>query len=89
MGMTITDKQIAELRKAFDANPANKVAQNAVTSVQLPDLTLNRNIVQEIDNTFSVKLDEWKVTSQKRSGRCWLFAALNLFRPGTMKKLNV
>jgi len=89
MGITITDKQIAELRKAFDANPANKVAQNAVTSVQLPDLTLNRNIVQEIDNTFSVKLDEWKVTSQKRSGRCWLFAALNLFRPGTMKKLNV
>ena len=89
MGMTITDKQIAELRKAFDANPANKVAQNAVTNVQLPDLTLNRNIIQDIDNSFSVKLDEWKVTSQKRSGRCWLFAALNLFRPGTMKKLNV
>ena len=89
MGMTITDKQIAELRKAFDANPANKVAQNAVTSVQLPDLTLNRDIVQEIDNTFSVKLDEWKVTSQKRSGRCWLFAALNLFRVGAMKKMNV
>ena len=73
MGMTITDKQIAELRKAFDANPANKVAQNAVTSVQLPDLTLNRNIVQEIDNTFSVKLDEWKVTSQKRS--CLLYTS--------------
>ena len=89
MGMTITDTQIAELRKAFDAKPANKVAQNAVTSVQLPDLTLNRDVVQEIDNTFSVKLDEWKVTSQKRSGRCWLFAALNLFRPGTMKKMNV
>jgi bleomycin hydrolase len=89
MGMTITDKQIAELRKAFDAKPANKVAQNAVTSVQLPDLTLNRDIVQEIDNTFSVKLDEWKVTSQKRSGRCWLFAALNLFRVGAMKKMNV
>ena len=89
MGMTITDTQIAELRKAFDANPANKVAQNAVTNVQLPDLTLNRDVVQDIDNTFSVKLDEWKVTSQKRSGRCWLFAALNLFRPGTMKKMNV
>ena len=65
MGTTITDKQIAELRKAFDANPANKVAQNAVTSVQLPDLTLKRDVVQEIDNTFSVKLDEWKVTSHK------------------------
>ena len=89
MGMTITNEQISKLRKAFDENPSNKVAQNAVTSVQLPDLTLNREIVQEMDNTFSVKLDEWKVTSQKRSGRCWLFAALNLFRVGAMKKMNV
>ena len=89
MGMTITNEQISKLRKAFDENPSNKVAQNAVTGVQLPDLTLNRDVVQEIDNTFSVKLDEWKVTSQKRSGRCWLFAALNLFRVGAMKKMNV
>ncbi len=87
--MTITDKQIAKLRKAFDANPSNKVAQNAVTGVQLPKLALNRSIVQNTDNTFSIKLDEWKVTSQKSSGRCWLFAALNLFRVGAMKKMNI
>jgi len=89
MGMTITDKQIAKLRKAFDANPSNKVAQNAVTGVQLPKLALNRSIVQDTDNTFSIKLDEWKVTSQKSSGRCWLFAALNLFRVGAMNKMNI
>ena len=87
--MTITDEQIQELRKAFDANPANKVAQNAVTSVQLPSLALNRSIIQDTANTFSTKLDDWKVTSQKSSGRCWLFAALNLFRVGAMKKMNV
>ena len=89
MGSTITEKQVAELRKAFDENPSNKVAQNAVTSVKLPDLALNRDIIQDTDNTFSIKLDEWKVTSQKSSGRCWLFAALNLFRVGAMKKMNI
>ena len=87
--MTITDEQIQALRKAFDTNPANKVAQNAVTSVQLPSLALNRSIIQDTANTFSTKLDDWKVTSQKSSGRCWLFAALNLFRVGAMKKMNV
>ena len=87
--MTITDEQIQALRKAFDANPANKVAQNAVTSVQLPSLALNRSIIQDTANTFSTKLDDWKVTSQKSSGRCWLFAALNLFRVGAMKKMNI
>ena len=89
MGKTITRKQVEQLRKEFGSDPSNRVAQNAVTNVQLPDLTLNRDIVQDIDNTFSTKLDEWKVTAQKRSGRCWLFATLNLFRPGTMKKMNV
>ena len=29
------------------------------------------------------------MTNQKRSGRCWLFAGLNLFRVGTMKKLGL
>jgi bleomycin hydrolase len=45
--------------------------------------------VNEITPTFSIKLDDWSVTNQKRSGRCWLFAALNLFRVGAMKKMNL
>ena len=89
MGKTITRKQVVELRKEFDAEPSNKVAQNAVTNVQLPDLTLNRDLVQDIDDSFSIKLDAWKVTAQMRTGRCWLFATLNLFRVGAMKKMNL
>jgi len=89
MGKTITRKQVAELRKEFDAESSNKVAQNAVTNVQLPDLTLNRELVQDIDDSFSTKLDDWKVTAQMRSGRCWLFATLNLLRVGAMKKMKV
>jgi bleomycin hydrolase len=60
-----------------------------VTNVRLPDLTLNRDLVQDIDDSFSTKLDEWKVTAQMKSGRCWLFATLNLFRVGAMKKMNL
>ena len=89
MGKTITRKQVDQLRKEFASKPSNKVAQNAVTNVQLPDLTMNRDVVQDTANTFSTKLDDWKVTAQMRTGRCWLFATLNLFRPGTMKKMNV
>ena len=89
MGKTITRKQVVELRKEFDAEPSNKVAQNAVTNVQLPDLTLNRELVQDIDDSFSIKLDDWKVTAQMRTGRCWLFATLNLFRVGAMKKMKL
>ena len=77
------------MRKTFDADPSAKLAQNAVSNNELLEVALDRNLVQEIDFSFSIKLDKWKVTHQKRSGRCWLFATLNLFRPSTMKKMNV
>lgn len=85
----ITKKQIDKMRKEFKSDSSAKVAQNAVTSNNLSSVTLRRDLVQEIDFTFSTKLDEWRATNQKSSGRCWLFATLNLFRPGTMKKMNV
>ena len=85
----ITKKQIEDMRKEFSSDSAAKVAQNAVTSNNLSTVALRRDLVQEVDFTFSTKLDEWKATNQKSSGRCWLFATLNLFRPGAMKKMNV
>ena len=89
MGKTISEKRVKELRKTFDADPSAKLAQNAVSNNELLEVALDRDLVQEIDFSFSIKLDKWKVTHQKRSGRCWLFATLNLFRPSTMKKMNV
>ncbi|HJO42677.1 MAG TPA: C1 family peptidase, partial [Candidatus Thalassarchaeaceae archaeon] len=89
MGKTITKKQLKEFRKAFSGDPSAKMAQNAVANNDLLDVALDRDMVQDTDFSFSIKLDDWKVTNQMRSGRCWLFATLNLFRPGTMKKLNV
>lgn len=85
----ITKKQIDKMRKEFESDTSARVAQNAVTNNNLSSVTLRRDLVQETDFTFSTKLDEWKATNQKSSGRCWLFATLNLFRPGTMKKMNV
>ena len=89
MGESVTNKQLKQFRINFAEDRAAKVAQNAVSNGNLLDVALNRDLVQNIDSSFSIKLDEWKVTNQKSSGRCWLFATLNLFRPGTMKKLNV
>ncbi|MCK4871964.1 MAG: C1 family peptidase [Phycisphaerales bacterium] len=80
---------LAHLREAFDADPAGKIAQNAVTKVPLDDVALNRSVVVSTDHTFSHVLDDWTVTDQQKSGRCWMFAGLNLFRVGAMKKMNL
>ncbi|HVB96695.1 MAG TPA: C1 family peptidase, partial [Chloroflexota bacterium] len=85
----LTNELFAQFRDEFAASPTSRLAQNAVTQITVDDVTLNRAIVTATDHTFSQRLDEWSVTNQKRSGRCWMFAGLNLLRVGTMKKLGV
>ena len=66
------------LRKDFSANPAYRLAQNAVTQVAVDDVAISREIINSTSHSLSTVLDDWKVTNQERSGRCWLFAGLNL-----------
>ena len=89
MSKGVTKAQIEEFRKSFDSDPSATVAQNAVSNADLSTLALRRDLVQDMDFSFSTKLDDWNATNQRRSGRCWLFATLNLFRVGAMKKMNV
>jgi bleomycin hydrolase len=82
---TLAGADLERLRKEFSANPTYRLAQNAVTRVTIDDVAINREIVSGIDHSMSTTLDDWKVTNQERSGRCWLFAGLNLLRAGVMR----
>src|SRR6201997_2752562 len=77
------------LRKDFSANPAYRLAQNAVTRVTVDDVAISREIINNVDHSVSTTLDDWKVTNQERSGRCWLFAGMNLLRVGVMRKTGL
>ena len=77
------------LRKDFAANPAYRLAQNAVTQVAVDDVAISREIINSTSHSLSTVLDDWKVTNQERSGRCWLFAGLNLLRVGAMRKMGL
>jgi bleomycin hydrolase len=83
----LSAEHIASFQQSFRANPAYRVSQNAVTQMSVEDVALNRDIITSIDHSFSTTLDDWSVTHQKRSGRCWLFAGLNLCRPSAMAKM--
>ena len=78
-----------DFQSDFDSKQSYKLAQNAVTQTTVDDIALNRTVVTSIDHTFSHLLDDWEVTNQKKSGRCWMFAGLNLLRVGAMKKMNL
>jgi bleomycin hydrolase len=86
---SITPAFLDEARADFAAAPVHRVAQNAVTRTCVADVALNRAAVTSLDHTFSHVLDDWEVTNQKQSGRCWMFAALNLLRVPAMKAMNL
>ncbi len=85
----MTKTEMAAFRKTFAADPHNTVLQNAITETTVTKMVVNRAVVERTDNTFSNKLDDWQVTNQKASGRCWIFAALNLLRVGAAKKMKL
>jgi bleomycin hydrolase len=77
------------MQTSFNSKPHNRYMQNAVTVTKVDELALDRTIVTGIDDSFSHKLDDWSVTNQKRTGRCWMFAGTNLLRAGAMSKMNI
>ena len=79
---------LSSLRADYEANPSYRLMQNAVTQHDVNEIALDRSVVTGSTHTFSKALDGWAPTHQGRSGRCWLFAGLNLLRVDTMKLLN-
>ncbi len=82
--------QIAALRRAYDVDPVARVATNALARTPLRDVALDRSVTTSIEHSFSVVVDdEWVTTHQHETGRCWIFAALNLFRARARGVLGV
>ena len=78
MAHEITDEFVASLHASSDS--ARAVARNAVAHAGVEPVAFDRAKVVATPTVVSHKVDDWKVTSQKKSGRCWLFSSLNLLR---------
>jgi len=86
---SLTFDQITQFKNVFDTSETSSLMQNVVTQRDVNEVALNRGIVTESVHSFSNLLDDWSVTNQARSGRCWMFAGLNMFRVESKDVLNV
>ncbi|MCD4657286.1 MAG: aminopeptidase, partial [Planctomycetes bacterium] len=77
---TITGEMLADFSKSFRSEPRYIIAQSAIANTELNKVALNRDRLTQINHTYSHKLDDWEVTNQQKSGRCWLFAGTNFLR---------
>lgn len=87
--MKIDQKFLDKSRKDFSDDRAFRIAQRASSASTLVDLSVNK---QEDDSnrfSFNIELPETKIRNQKGSGRCWIFAALNVMEYKLAKKFNL
>ncbi|OQX82718.1 MAG: hypothetical protein B6D63_07305, partial [Candidatus Latescibacteria bacterium 4484_7] len=80
---------IKALKESFKLDARTTALLNAVTNNNTKDLAFNRLMFNKYNDIFNYKIKTKGITNQKQSGRCWLFAGLNIMRPAVMKKFNL
>jgi bleomycin hydrolase len=80
--MSISPATVAATSATFAASPPNLLAQNAL-SVSDPHVILQKRVHSSLthQHVYNTKIPtEFSCASQKSSGRCWIFACLNVLR---------
>lgn len=89
MDKHITQEQLARYRADFAKDPTKNVAMRACTANGVVKSATDPLVFAKDRHEFSIRLEQGKITNQKQSGRCWMFAALNTMRFDIMEKLGL
>ena len=85
----ISDNLLKKIEASIKMDQYTKAMQNAVSSNDIKQLALNRELVGKIDHHFAHRIKTPGITNQESSGRCWLFTALNVLRPKVIEKYDL
>ncbi|MBM6972844.1 C1 family peptidase [Lactobacillus gallinarum] len=86
MAHELTVQELEKFSADFNKNPENKVIARSAQRSGVLEASYNDRVQSELTRVFSTELDTDNVTNQKHSGRCWLFATLNVLRHEFGKK---
>lgn len=76
---------LKELREGYRMSPSDRACHLAVSNNPAKSLALNQGLARGGNGHFSHRVHIKGVTNQKRSGRCWMFAGLNVIRPQVIR----
>lgn len=81
--------KINEYEKEFLEDKRNIVAMNAATYNGVQKVARDVNALKNEPFAFNVDIKNGEITNQKQSGRCWMFASMNVLRNIVIKKFNL
>ena len=86
---SVSPDLMKQFESRYNASGDHTAIRNAIANNKLSDLALNRDLIVKDNDYMDLKLKTAGITNQRSSGRCWLFAGLNVFAPDVMTKLNL
>ena len=89
MTSALTPDLLERFGKRVEADPTARLMQNALAGTDVDKVVLDHARTLSVPRSMSHHLDDWEATDQKQSGRCWMFAGLNLLRVGVAQRLGV
>lgn len=86
----LTNKLIKNFSKRFNKNTTNKVFKNINTKTNFRNLVIKADYIQSNQDKFTNQINiKTNITDQHNSGRCWLFAMLNVIRLKMIDKYKI
>lgn len=87
---SVTKERLNKYDKKFRKSSFKTMARNTVTTIG-PDQCIDSERLSDITHIFlnTVKKKDVKATNQQHSGRCWMFAGLNMFRHSLINALDL
>ncbi len=84
----INAQSLAKLKKEYLANPKNTLVRHALSKTKINDLVYVDNAQVDTVQKFNIEVKSLPVCNQRQSGRCWIFAGLNVIREKIAKEIN-
>lgn len=88
-GKGVGAEALARYEESYRKNLVLRVTANALSRNAIGDVTFVQDSLAESQFVFSVDIPTLPATNQRKSGRCWLFAGLNLLREIVAKKCGL
>ena len=85
----ISSDMLREIQQSYEETSSEKAIRNAIANNDIRKLTLNWNNQKGLDTDFSVRVKSKGITDQQSSGRCWLFAGMNVMRAKAIARYNL
>ncbi|KRL63276.1 C1 family peptidase [Lactobacillus psittaci] len=89
MANELTLQELEDFSREFNADPTSQVVARAAKRSGVLEASYNDAVSHRLTHVFSTELDTDNVTNQLQSGRCWLFATLNVLRHHFGKEYKV